>query len=138
MVGDQALSWLRVDVQSPECRGANTHVVVAAQSYMNTVSSFFSVACSPNRAKSAETLARDLFAHNPFHYRSFSSDFSPSSNTQDSLPIFIPKRCILIARLFHVPEENRVCVMKCCFVKLNTHKPFLVLILGSCSLQSFS
>lgn len=138
MVGDQALSWLRVAVQSPERRGADTHVVVTARSYMNTVSSFFSVACSPNRAMSAETLARGLFAHNPFYYRSFPSDFSPSSNTQDSLPIFIPKRCILIVHLFHAPEENRVCVMKCCFVKLSIHKPFLVLILGSCSLQSFS
>lgn len=133
MVGDQAL---RVDVQRPECRGANTHVVMVAQSYMSTVSSSLSVACSPNRAMSAETLAQGLFAHNPFDCRSFPSDFSPSLNMQDSLLAFIPKSCILIAHLFHAPEENHVCVMKCCFVKLSIHKPFLVLILGSWSLQS--
>lgn len=123
MVGDYALSWLRVDVQNSECRGANTQVVIAAQSYMNTAYSSFSVACSPNRAMSAETLAQGLFAHNPFYYRSFPSDFSPSLMTQDSLPVFIPKRCTLIAHLFHAPEENRVCVMKCWFVKLSIHKP---------------
>lgn len=127
----------RLNVQSPVCRGPNTYLAVYTQSYMNTRSSSFSIACSPYRAMSIETLG--ICSQQPFPLSLHPFRLFSLLKYAGLAPSFHPHRCTLVTpSLPYLRRGSCLCYEIFLFCKTEhpqDNQPFLVLISGLLSLS---